>query len=78
MSRVAKKPVHLPKGVECQVKSDTITVKGPKGSLSMAPLRGVAVTTTLCTPAPCPLCPCWVISVGATMAVGPRYGVGAT
>ncbi|CAG1001720.1 partial 50S ribosomal protein L6, partial [Gammaproteobacteria bacterium] len=26
MSRVAKKPVHLPKGVECQVKSDTITV----------------------------------------------------
>ena len=42
MSRVAKKPITLPKGVECQVKSDTITVKGPKGSRSMAPLRGVA------------------------------------
>ncbi|MBC6942461.1 MAG: 50S ribosomal protein L6 [Xanthomonadales bacterium] len=44
MSRVAKKPIQLPKGVECQVKSDAITVKGPKGSLSMAPLHGVTVS----------------------------------
>ena len=36
MSRVAKKPVPLPKGVDCQVKPDAITVKGPKGTLSMA------------------------------------------
>lgn len=43
MSRVAKKPISLPKGVECQVKSDAITVKGPKGSLSMATLPGVDV-----------------------------------
>ena len=43
MSRVAKKPISLPKGVECQVKSDAITVKGPKGSLSMAALPGVDV-----------------------------------
>lgn len=35
MSRVAKKPVELPKGVECTVTAETITVKGPKGSLSM-------------------------------------------
>ena len=27
MSRVAKKPVALPKGVECTVAKDTITVK---------------------------------------------------
>lgn len=35
MSRVAKKPVDLPKGVEVAVKGDQITVKGPKGSLSV-------------------------------------------
>jgi len=43
MSRVAKKPISLPKGVECQVKPDAITVKGPKGTLSMAALAGVSV-----------------------------------
>lgn len=43
MSRVAKKPISLPKGVECQVKSDAITVKGPKGSLSIAAMSGVDV-----------------------------------
>jgi len=36
MSRVAKKPIPLPKGVECQVKPEAITVKGPKGTLMMA------------------------------------------
>src|SRR5690606_29574363 len=35
MSRVAKKPITLPKGVECQVKSDAVTVKGPKGTLAL-------------------------------------------
>lgn len=43
MSRVAKKPVNLPKGVECQVGADTITVKGPKGSLHLATANGVQV-----------------------------------
>ncbi len=43
MSRVAKKPISLPKGVECQVKSDAVVVKGPKGTLSMAALDGVTV-----------------------------------
>lgn len=33
MSRVAKKPVELPKGVEVTVNGDDVTVKGPKGSL---------------------------------------------
>ncbi|MGY0618610.1 50S ribosomal protein L6 [Lysobacter sp. A378] len=36
MSRIAKKPIALPKGVELNVQSDSVTVKGPKGSLSMA------------------------------------------
>jgi large subunit ribosomal protein L6 len=43
MSRVAKKPIALPKGVECQVKPDAITVKGPKGTLEMAAPTGVDV-----------------------------------
>ena len=43
MSRVAKKPISLPKGVECQVKADGITVKGPKGTLAMAAPTGVDV-----------------------------------
>jgi large subunit ribosomal protein L6 len=34
MSRVAKKPISLPKGVECVVGADSIAVKGPKGTLS--------------------------------------------
>lgn len=35
MSRVAKKPLQLPKGVDLVLADDTVTVKGPKGSLSM-------------------------------------------
>ncbi len=34
MSRVGKKPVPLPKGVEAKVDGSRITVKGPKGTLS--------------------------------------------
>ncbi|KAB8314007.1 50S ribosomal protein L6 [Tolypothrix campylonemoides VB511288] len=36
MSRVAKKPVALPKGVDLTVQPDSISVKGPKGTLSIA------------------------------------------
>ena len=43
MSRVAKKPIALPKGVECTVAKDAITVKGPKGTLKMAAIAGVQV-----------------------------------
>ncbi len=39
MSRVASKPVDLPKGVELSQAGLQLTVKGPKGSLSM-PLHG--------------------------------------
>ena len=43
MSRVAKKPIALPKGVECQVKADAVTVKGPKGTLSITAPSGVDI-----------------------------------
>lgn len=36
MSRVAKKPITLPKGVECAIAADSVSVKGPKGSLTAA------------------------------------------
>ena len=36
MSRVAKKPIALAKGVELSANDQTFTVKGPKGTLTMA------------------------------------------
>ena len=41
MSRVAKKPIALPKGVEINVQNDAFNVKGPKGTLSIAKPEGV-------------------------------------
>ena len=43
MSRVAKKPVAIAKGVEINVQGDTVNVKGPKGTLSIAKPEGVDV-----------------------------------
>ena len=43
MSRVAKMPIALPKGVECNVAKDSITVKGPKGTLKFAMPQDVDV-----------------------------------
>jgi large subunit ribosomal protein L6 len=35
MSRVAKKPIALPQGVELNIQAETISAKGPKGTLSV-------------------------------------------
>jgi len=43
MSRIAKKPVALPKGVELNTQSDSISVKGPKGTLTVAKPAGIEV-----------------------------------
>ncbi|KAF1709426.1 50S ribosomal protein L6 [Pseudoxanthomonas kalamensis DSM 18571] len=43
MSRVAKKPIALPKGVDLNLQADTISVKGPKGTLSLAKPAGVEI-----------------------------------
>ena len=43
MSRVAKKPVAIAKGVEINVQPESISVKGPKGSLSVAKPEGIEV-----------------------------------
>ena len=43
MSRVAKKPINLPKGVELNIQPESVSVKGPKGTLSIAKPAGVDV-----------------------------------
>ena len=44
MSRVAKKPINLPKGVELTIQPESVSVKGPKGTLSLAKAAGVEIT----------------------------------
>ncbi len=41
MSRVAKKPIALTKGVEFQETDDQLSVKGPRGTLTMMRPQGV-------------------------------------
>jgi large subunit ribosomal protein L6 len=43
MSRIAKYPVPLPKGVEVNIASDQISVKGPLGTVALAANPNVAV-----------------------------------
>lgn len=43
MSRIGKKPVAIPSGVEASVKDNIVSVKGPKGALSFAHAIDVAV-----------------------------------
>jgi len=43
MSRIAKYPVELPKGVEATIGSDVISVKGPLGTLTQALTSDVVV-----------------------------------
>ena len=46
MSRIGKKPVAMPAGVSAEVQGQTLTVKGPKGSLSM-PLMDDLISYTV-------------------------------
>ncbi|GAB2806632.1 50S ribosomal protein L6 [Dyella kyungheensis] len=43
MSRVAKQPINLPKGVEIKTDADGISVKGPKGTLAIHHLPGASI-----------------------------------
>lgn len=43
MSRIGKKPIELPEGVEVNLSGQTLTVSGPKGSLSCVLPREIAV-----------------------------------
>ena len=43
MSRIGKKPIELPKGVEVKQEGNAVTVKGPKGTLSTSLIPGITV-----------------------------------
>ena len=43
MSRIGKLPVEIPSGVTFTVDSEVITVKGPKGELTVPQLSDVSV-----------------------------------
>jgi large subunit ribosomal protein L6 len=45
MSRIAKKPVEIPKGVEVNVSGGVLSVKGPKGTLKLPIHEHVEVKT---------------------------------
>ena len=47
MSRVAKKPIALTKGVELNIQADSVSVKGPKGTLSIAKPAGVEIVISV-------------------------------
>ncbi|MEZ5751245.1 MAG: 50S ribosomal protein L6 [Paracoccaceae bacterium] len=44
MSRIGKKPVALPKGVDVTISGQTVSVKGPKGTLSFKATDDVTIT----------------------------------
>ncbi len=43
MSRLGKKPLELPSGVELKTSESTVTVKGPKGSIDIPLEKGIFV-----------------------------------
>ena len=43
MSRIGKKPIELPKGVEVRHDANSVTIKGPKGSVSTPLVPGIGV-----------------------------------
>jgi large subunit ribosomal protein L6 len=46
MSRIGKKPIILPQGVNLELKDGVVSVKGPKGSLSRSLLEGIELEVT--------------------------------
>lgn len=43
MSRIGRKPIVLPKGVDVKIEGSTVTVKGGKGSLSFGIMQNISV-----------------------------------
>lgn len=46
MSRIGKKPVAIPSGVDVKVDGQTVSAKGPKGELSVTLVKNVTVELT--------------------------------
>jgi len=43
MSKIGKKVIQIPAGVELQINGSTVQVKGPKGQLSHTLAKGVSI-----------------------------------
>ncbi len=43
MSRLAKKPIMIPSGVECKFQNQVVTVKGAKGTLTKEMPKGISI-----------------------------------
>ena len=43
MSRIGKKPIEVPKGVEVSIQGSSVSVKGPKGSLQRTFATGIDI-----------------------------------
>jgi large subunit ribosomal protein L6 len=46
MSRIGRKPLEIPKGVQVSITADTISTKGPKGTLSIKRHKDIEVKQT--------------------------------
>jgi len=46
MSRIGRKPLEIPKGVQVTITPDTISTKGPKGTLSLKRHRDIEIKQT--------------------------------
>ena len=46
MSRIGRKPLEIPKGVQVTITPDTISTKGPKGTLTLARHKAIEVKQT--------------------------------
>ena len=44
MSRIGKKPIEMPSGVEAKLSGQTVEVKGPKGTRSFTATDDVTIT----------------------------------
>ena len=55
MSRIAKYPVELPKGVEVTMSTGEISVKGPLGTLKQVALRVLSRSCSKTASTPCRL-----------------------
>jgi large subunit ribosomal protein L6 len=43
MSRIGRKPIEIPKGVQVSITKDTVSVKGPKGSLTLPRHKAIEI-----------------------------------
>jgi large subunit ribosomal protein L6 len=46
MSRIGRKPIEIPKGVQISITKDSVQVKGPKGTLSLKRHQAVEIKQT--------------------------------